>query len=185
MHDIDLCVTLRREAEHAIIGRADRRDQTLSNLLLEHDHKPREVHGRLEEMKQDRRRDVVRQIGDHLARLAAGQELPEKPVQFVIEDIAAEQSHMWHAAELVFEAGHERGVYLDGEHPARMSCEAPRERAQAGADLDHVVFFGERGRIDHDAVDVVVKLQVLSQRLLEADAVGLAHLAQFSGRLFG
>ena len=146
-HRLDVVAPLQHHAQSPVVLAAGYRRHPVDDLLLQHDVLVDDMVDRLEQMKEDRRRDVVGQIADDAKPPRAclpGRQGDEIDAQHV----GLDHLEPGRAAQ----AGREVAVELDDDQGARAFEEGPRDRAQARSDLDDRLA-GLRRHRPHDRID--------------------------------
>ena len=123
----------------------------------------------LERLHDERRRDVVREVGDELRRRRAQRRYVDR------ECVAPDERDVRPVAESIAKGGLERPVDLDRVHEAHVVGEVTSEDAEARADLEHDVVRPEGAQPTDDAHDVLVDEEVLAEGLLGRDGHGSAN----------
>jgi hypothetical protein len=137
-------------------------EEAVGDLTLHH-HRPEAERGQaVQALGDERRRDVVGEIGDELRRGRI------ERAEVELERVAPVELHVGPCCELG-EARLERAVELDRVDMSGAVGEAPGQHAETGADLEHDVVRAElREPLDH-AEDVLVGEEVLAEALFRAD----------------
>ena len=136
----------------AVRLRARRREQAVCDLALHHHAPELDLRQAVEALDEERRRDVVRQVGNELRRVRR-----ERP-----------QVELERVAEVQLDAGVaqvrlEREVDLHRVDARDPLGEISRQHAEPGADLEHHVAGVEVREPSDDAEDVLVDEEVLAE----------------------
>ena len=157
--DVGGTVELRRDAQQAAL--ALRRRHALRDLALHRrDDDVRLVRG-LQEAANDGGRGVVGEVGDHLVRLAGGDEGVERR----FEGVGVDDLHVGPVGEVRLQGRAEGGVELQRDDAARSAGEDLGQRAEAGADLDDGVVGGDVGGVGDALEDAGRDEEVLAEAL--------------------
>src|SRR6266849_511474 len=137
-------------------------EESIGDLALHHHGPELDPRQAVEALGDQRRRDVVRQVGHELRRARRGLR------QVELHGIAEAQLDVRSACQPLGELRREGGIQLDRVDPRNTICEIPRQDAEARPDLEHDVVFGELRQAADDPEDVLVDQEVLPQPLLRA-----------------
>jgi hypothetical protein len=145
-------------------------DDPIGHLLLDHHDRVGDRFARVDDLEQERRSDVIRQVaadGDPFAAPLRGHlEIVAKRIDLLDLDVI-------HAGELGAQHLDHVGIELECDDlPRGDSLGDPRgQRAEPGADLDDPILVGADGRIDDRAECLLGDEEVLAKRLLRVEPV--------------
>ena len=129
-----------REQAHVAWRSAD----ALGHLALHGQHQARRLETRLQQVADDSRGDVVRDIGHHqVARLAGQYRRVNR------QDIALGHDHIGKIGQHLLEQRDQVLIQLDRGHTPRGARQVARQVAQTRANLQHHPIRGDLGRGDH------------------------------------
>src|SRR3954454_10343444 len=150
-----------------------RRDgkESVGDLALHHHAPARDARKAGEALDDDRRRDVVREVGDELRR--AGRDRREVERKRVAEDDADVRDR----AEALAQLRLERSVELDSHDTRDAVGEERGEGSEPRADLENHVVAVELGEAADPAEYVLVDEEVLAEVLLRRDPHGSPNTA--------
>ena len=165
---------LGQHREAAIVLRPRHGDQTIDDLLLEHQHHIGDVVGGMKPPHQQGRRHIVGQIGHDPARAR-----PEVP-RCNSKGIGFDQFEPPSGGRLQLAEGAESpGIHLDGNDTGRpFEQQGAREPARTRTDLDHRPFAQGRRGACYATRKVEVEQEVLAEALLRVEAMRRDGLAQ-------
>jgi len=160
--------TLHVDRERAVRARPRRRDDSLGDLLLNEIHRADRAR-RLERMKEDRGRDVVRHV--------PGEQkfLPGNLAEIHLEYIALDDLDIPRCAVAVAKIRREIAIELDGDDPFRACAQQIGEGAPPGADLHDCVVLVRRQRVGDTFEGGAVDEKVLAEAFARVRKVD-AHL---------
>ncbi len=169
--DVEACLRAHRERQHdgeaPVLLAAWRRGHALDDLALQHHVQILDDGCELEQMKQQRRRDVVGQVADDAQRARPGRESAEVELQRIgfVDD---QPLGMRHAAR---QRGRELAIDLDDVQALEPLAERNRQRAGAAADFDHRVARQRSNNVDDPADDGRVVQKMLAEPFLGVHGV--------------
>ena len=150
-------------------------DQSLPHLPLHHHDEPAHLWARA-------RRVSKHQVASRRCREVGGEDplvLAERVPPLAIRRIRVQaRGRDPSPPPIPSSAGIERWIHLDGEHLGAGLGERSRERAEAGADLDHAIAGTDAGIGRDRAGEVRIDQEMLSERSLRPDAVPLGERTQ-------
>ena len=141
-------------------------EEPLGDLALHHDAPARQRLRVLQRLDDERRGDVVREVGHELARCRP------QLVDVDVERVPPDELDVRALPERIAKRGLERAVELDRVDDTSAIGEVAREHPETGADLENDVVGSELAQTPDDAEDVLVDEEVLAERLLRRDGHG-------------
>ena len=128
-------MVLAEDGERGVVRRSGRGADAARDLLLHHDGHGGEA-AALQQARQDRRRDIIRQVGTGGGR-QAGEFRLHKGRKVHFHGVGKVDGEVVELAHGLRQHGAERRVQLDGRHTPGAEAQLLRQRAEAGADLQH------------------------------------------------
>jgi hypothetical protein len=162
------------QRQRTVLGRARGRREPLRVLLLHEQHgAPDDALGR-EQVLEDRRRDVVRDVAHHDEARHAVRGCGRGEVE--LEEVALDDGHARHVAALLAQVGGEAAVLLDGHQVTDATGDAQRQRAGAGADLDRDVVLAQVRVLDDALGEALLDEEVLAEFSSRGETAGEQRL---------
>jgi hypothetical protein len=146
----------------------------LRYLLLEHHDEPRRRLVGLEEVAQDGRRYVVREVSDDGVG-ARRSRLLQKLSRAQVEDVGADDGDVGTGLEALPQMKAELLVHFHRHHSAGARRQLAGQDAEAGPDFDDRLFWGDLGGGDDARQDMLVDQEVLSEALAGGPAARLGR----------
>src|SRR5262249_17860262 len=157
---------LHQDRDGSVRLRPRSREEAIRDFTLDHDAPALERGRPLERLHDERRRDVVGNVGDELRWNGA------ERLDVEVERVAPGQRDVRMVAERPSEARLERAVEFDGMDELDAIGEEAGEDPEPRADLEYDVAGSQIAQTAHDAEDVLVDEEVLAERLLGCAAHG-------------
>lgn len=161
-----------RRGEGAIVLAAGTGLHAVCDLLLHHDRDGKNRRMAFKESHDDRRRNVVWEIGHDLHRISVivgFDELMEIQLQYIIMD----DGDIGMIMQGFMENRDEVCIDFHGYHMSGGFCEGLRHGADARADLENAVILRDLGAADDVLQHALIDQKVLAEALLKAEVVFL------------
>ena len=113
--------------------------ETLADFLLHHDDKLADLFAAFEHVHDQRRRDVVGQIGDELVATIPAEGVAHQGVEVCFQRIGENEVYIGAIGEGFFKQRRQTAVDLDGQYFLCFAGDGPSQRAGAGADLQRAI----------------------------------------------
>jgi hypothetical protein len=145
--------------ERAVLAGARRRNDTVGHLALDHQHDALRPCGTLEQAEDDRRRDVVRDVADHLHLVRVW----THGMQVQAHEVGVHDSDVRLLFVLCGQCGSQRVIELHEDQATDARGQVPCERTLAGPDLEHGIGRRRLQRRDDAPLLVRVDQEVLAE----------------------